>query len=74
MRRLMMMLTILSIAGCRSADADPSPSMVPSSPEPPTAIRVNAPGVNVLVREDGGVSVFDPSGRSRVPTVVVPGQ
>ncbi len=62
MRRLLI-LTLLCLASCKSAPP----------PEPRTAVRVDVPGVNVRVQQDGGVKVYDPTGASGVPTVVVPG-
>jgi hypothetical protein len=53
------------MAGCKNPP--------PPAPEPKAAVRVDAPGVNIRVQQDGGVKVFDPSGRSGVPTIVVPG-
>ena len=65
MRRFLIM-AIFCVAGCKSAPPPP--------PEPKSAVRVDVPGVvNIRVREDGGVKVFDQTGRSGVPTVVVPG-
>jgi hypothetical protein len=65
MRRLFLVVA-LCLAGCKSAQ--------PAAPEPRAAVRVDVPGVNVRVQEDGGVKVYDPTGRSGVPTVVVPGR
>jgi hypothetical protein len=64
MRRLLL-VALVSMAGCKSTP--------PPAPEPKAAVRVDAPGVSVRVQEDGGVKVYDPSGRSGVPTIVVPG-
>ena len=64
MRRLLL-AALVGLGGCKSPP--------PPAPEPKPAVRVDAPGVSVRVQEDGGVKVFDPSGRSGVPTVVVPG-
>jgi hypothetical protein len=65
MRRLLI-LAVLCLASCKSVPPPPS--------EPRAAVQVDVPGVNIRVQEDGGVKVFDPSGRSGVPTVVVPGR
>jgi hypothetical protein len=62
MRRLLL-LPFLLLTGCKTT---PPPS-------DPGAVRVDAPGVNVRVQDDGGVKVYDPTGRSGVPTVIVPG-
>jgi hypothetical protein len=56
---------MVGMAGCKNPP--------PPAPEPKPAVRVDAPGVSVRVQEGGGVKVFDPSGRSGVPTVIVPG-
>ena len=63
MRRLVL-VAVICLVGCKS----PPPS------DPNAAVRVDAPGVSVRVQDDGGVKVYDPSGRSGVPTVVVPGR
>jgi hypothetical protein len=64
MRRFLL-VAMVSLAGCKHQP--------PPAPEPKAAVRIDAPGVNVRVHEDGGVKVYDPSGRSGVPTIVVPG-
>ncbi len=61
MRRLVI-LTLIGIASCKT----------PPPPEPSGGVRINAPGVNVSVQKDAGVKVYDPSGRSGVPTIDVP--
>lgn len=68
MRRLLILI-VLCLASCKSASPPPPP------PEPRSAVRVDVPGVvSVRVPENGGVKVYDPSGGSGVPTVVVPGR
>jgi hypothetical protein len=64
MRRFLL-LALVGLAGCKNPP--------PPAPEPKAAVRIDAPGVNIRVHEDGGVKVFDSSGRSGVPTIVVPG-
>jgi hypothetical protein len=63
MHRLLL-LVVVCLASCRHTPA----------PEPNAAVRIDVPGVHIRVQEDGGIKVYDPAGRSGVPTVVVPGQ
>jgi len=64
MRRLLI-LTVLCLASCKSTPPPP--------PELQSAVRVAVPGVMDLnVQKDGGVKLFDPTGRSGVPTIDVP--
>jgi hypothetical protein len=64
MRRLLM-LVVVCLASCKSTRPPP---------EPKAALNVDVPGVNVRVQKDGGVKVYDPTGRSGVPTILVPGR
>ncbi len=65
MRRLLL-AGVVCVASCKAPSPPPA--------EPKTAVRVDAPGVNVRVQEGGGIKVYDETGRSGVPTIVVPGR
>jgi len=64
MRRILLLM-VLCVLGCKSASPPPPP------PQP--GVRIDVPGVNIRVQDNGGVNVYDPTGRSGVPTIVVPG-
>jgi hypothetical protein len=51
MYRIIILLGLLCLAGCRS-----------NPPPPNSSVNVTAPGVNVSVQDDGGVTVRQPAG------------
>lgn len=64
MRRLLL-LAVVCLASCKHTPPPPPPG--------PPGVAIDVPGaVNIRVQDNGGVQVYDPTGRSGVPTVVVP--
>ena len=64
MRRVLL-LALVCFASCKHT---------PPPPPPQNGVAIDVPGVHIRVQDNGGVGVYDPTGRSGVPTVAVPGR